>query len=85
MGEAEVAAFLSPLATQRNVAASTQNQALYKAVLERPLESIGGVVRAKKPVRLPFVLFEQEVSRVLTALKGLYWLIAYFRQACVTC
>jgi len=64
MGETEVGGFLSHLATQRNVAESTQNQALnalvflYKVVLERPLESIGGVVRAKKPVRLPFVLSE---------------------------
>jgi len=55
MGEEEVGAFLSHLAVQRNVAASTQNQALnalvflYKAVLERPLQEIGGVVRAKKP------------------------------------
>jgi len=81
MGEAEVAAFLSYLATKRNVAANTQNQALnalvflYKSVLERPLEHIGGVVRAKKPARLPFVLSEKEVSGVLGALKGLYWLI----------
>jgi hypothetical protein len=55
MGEAEVGAFLSHLAVQRNVAPSTQNQALnalvflYKAVLERPLQEIGGVVRAKQP------------------------------------
>jgi integron integrase len=81
MGEIEVAAFLTHLATRRNVAASTQNQALnalvflYKVVLERPLESIGGVVRAKKPVRLPFVLSRREVAEVLKRLKGLYWLL----------
>jgi len=76
-----VAVFLSHLATTPNVSANTQNQALnalvslYKAVLERPLEHVGGVVRAKKPERLPFVLSEKEVSRVLAALKGLYCLI----------
>jgi len=53
MGEVEVGAFLSHLATNRNVASSTQNQALdalvflYKVVLERPLEGIGGVVPGK--------------------------------------
>jgi len=52
MGEAEVAAFLTHLAVDRNVAASTQNQALnalvfvYKHVLERPLGEITGAVRA---------------------------------------
>jgi hypothetical protein len=55
MGEVEVVAFVSHLAVQDNVAPSTQNQALnalvfrYKVVLERPLQEIGGVVRAKKP------------------------------------
>jgi len=81
MGEVEVAAFLSYLATQGNVAAGTQNRALnalvflYKAVLEHPLETIGGVVRAKKPKRLPFVLSQKEVSEVLKRLKGWYWLL----------
>jgi len=76
MGEVEGAAFLSHLATQRNVAASTQNQALnatvflYKVVLERPLETIGGVVRAKNPKRLPLVPSQREVCEVLKRLKG---------------
>ena len=62
MGEAEVAGFLSHLAVEGRVAAATQNQALnalvflYKALLERPLEEIRGVVRAKRPHRLPVVL-----------------------------
>jgi integron integrase len=81
MGEVEVGAFLSHLAVQRNVAASTQNQALnalvflYKAVLERPLQEIGGVVRAKKPQKLPVVLTPQEVKEVLRYLEGGHWLV----------
>ncbi|MBK8134170.1 MAG: phage integrase N-terminal SAM-like domain-containing protein [Gammaproteobacteria bacterium] len=62
MGESEVGAFLTDRAVERRVAAATQNQALnalvflYKAVLGRPLAEIDGVVRAKKPQRLPVVL-----------------------------
>ena len=57
-----VRAFLSWLATERDVAAATQNQALnalvflYSKVLERPLGDIPGIVRAKRPRRLPVVL-----------------------------
>lgn len=53
MGEKEVGEYLSYLALKRNVSASTQNQALnalnfvYKAVLDRPLQELNGVVRAK--------------------------------------
>jgi len=81
MGEEEVGAFLSHLAVEGNVAACTQNQALnalvflYKAVLERPLQEIGGVVRAKKPQKLPVVLTPQEVSEVLRHLQGTHWLV----------
>jgi hypothetical protein len=66
MGVEEVGAFLSFLAMDRNVAASTQNQALnalvflYKAVLDKPLGELQGVVRAKKPRRLPVVLSRNE-------------------------
>ncbi len=81
MAEPEVAAFLSHLAVTRNVAASTQNQALnalvfvYKNVLERPLQEINGVVRAKKPQKLPVVLTVEEVGEVLGGLSGVVWLI----------
>jgi integron integrase len=63
------------------VAPSTQNQALnalvflYKAVLERPLQEIGGVVRAKKPQKLPVVLTPQEAKEVLRHLQGSHWLV----------
>ncbi len=82
MGEPEVAAFLSHLAVKRNVAASTQNQALnslvflYKAVLNQPLESIQGVVRAKRPAKLPVVLTPEEVRELLRHLEGVHWLAA---------
>ena len=81
MGEAEVAAFLTHLAVDRQVASSTQNQALnalvflYDAVLERPLGECAGIVRAKRPQRLPVVLTPAEVARVLAGLSGVYWLI----------
>jgi integron integrase len=82
MGEAEVGAFLSYLAVDLRVAASTQNQALnalnflYKAVLERPLGELHGVVRAKRPQRLPVVLTQDEVRRLLREVDGSHWLVA---------
>jgi integron integrase len=82
MAEAEVASFLSHLAVARDVAASTQNQALnaltflYRAVLGRPLGHIGGVVRAKRPERLPTVLNTDEIAAFLRAIDIDYWLIA---------
>jgi site-specific recombinase XerD len=54
--------FLTHLAVKEHVAASTQNQALaailflYQHVLQQPLDRIEGVVRAKRPRRLPVVL-----------------------------
>lgn len=71
MGEAEVNQFLTHLAVKMNVAASTQNQALsailflYQVVLDRDLDNLEGVVRAKKPARLPVVLTREEVRAVL--------------------
>src|SRR5256885_8456496 len=68
MGAAEVTAFLNWLAVERNVAAATQNQALnallflYKCVLDRALPWFDGLVRAKRPVRLPLGVSEAEVG-----------------------
>ncbi|WP_095508715.1 integron integrase [Rubrivirga marina] len=76
MGEPEVAAYLGHLAEHRNVAASTQNQALaallflYGAVLGRPLEEVGPFPRAKRPRRLPVVLTRSEVAAVLGRMDG---------------
>ena len=80
MGEAEVNAFLTYLAVERRVAASTQNQAmcallfLYDAVLARPLDELK-VVRASRPKRLPVVLTRDEVRLVLGHLEGVNGLI----------
>src|SRR2546421_9303854 len=70
MGESEVARFLSSLASDGHVSASTQNQAfnallfLYKEVLNKKIGLIDGVVRAKRPQRLPVVLTKEEVKKV---------------------
>jgi integron integrase len=82
LGASEVSAFLSYLATERNVAAATQNQALaallflYRHVLGMELEWFDDLVRAKRPVRLPVVLSPDEVSVLLGQLQGIRWLMA---------
>jgi integron integrase len=74
MGKQEVACFLSALAVERRVSASTQNQALaallflYQEVLGMPIGFLQGVVRAKAPRRLPVVMTRDEVRAVLDAL-----------------
>lgn len=81
MGAPEINAFLSWLATSRNVAAATQNQALnalvflYHQVLKIDPGDFGDVVRAKKPKRLPVVLSREEVPAVLANLHGELWLV----------
>ena len=75
MGSREVTAYLSHLASERNVAASTQRQALsallflYKQVLEIDLPWLNDLVRPKKPARLPTVLNPDEVARLLAAVR----------------
>ena len=82
MGAAEVTAFLSHLASERDVAASTQNQALsallflYGPVLGIELPWMKGIVRAKRPVRVPVVLSREEVRALLAHLEGTKWLMA---------
>ena len=82
MGETEITNFLSHLAVNRNVAASTQNQALsallflYKEVLKIPLDWIEGVQRAKRPSHLPVVFTRQEVQSILRTLEGTKLLMA---------
>jgi integron integrase len=76
MGAPEVARFLTSLAVDGRVAASTQNQALnallflYRVVLEVDLPWLDEVIRAQRPIHLPVVLTRHEVSRVLTCLDG---------------
>ncbi|MBW8372299.1 MAG: integron integrase [Thiobacillus sp.] len=82
MGAREVEAFLTHLAVQGRVAASTQNQAksallfLYREVLEHDLPWLEDVERAKAPKRLPVVLTQEEAQTVLSRLKGTHWLVA---------
>jgi integron integrase len=82
MGAVEVEAFLTHLAVEGNVAASTQNQArsallfLYKEVLGSELPWLNNVEQARKPRRLPVVLTEDEVRDVLANLEGVHWLVA---------
>ncbi|MEQ8847134.1 integron integrase [Botrimarina sp.] len=82
LAEDEVNRFLTHLAVEEHVAASTQNQALsailflYEHVLQQPLDRIEGVVRARRPKRLPVVLTVDEVSRVMPHLAGVKWLVA---------
>lgn len=82
MGAEHVRAFLSYLATEEEVAASTQNQAfaallfLYGPVLGKDLGPIASVVRAKRPQRLPVVFTREEVRAVLARLDGTPRLIA---------
>ncbi len=81
MGAPELTAFLSDLAIRRNVAASTQNQALnailflYRDVLKITLPWLDEVQRAKKPQRLPVVLTRDEVRSLLAQLQGTTWLM----------
>ncbi|MEC9363132.1 MAG: integron integrase [Pseudomonadota bacterium] len=82
LGAAEVTAFLSHLTVGRNVSPSTQNQAkaailfLYRHVLELELPWLDEIVQAKPRQRLPVVLTENEVRRLLLAMSGVSGLIA---------
>lgn len=82
MGEKEIEAFLTHLAVNRNVSASTQNQALcallflYKEVLGHELAWLDSMQRAKRPARLPVVLTVLEVQKLLNQLQGRSWLMA---------
>lgn len=82
LGSPHVEAFLTNLAVEGKVAASTQNQALnallflYNTVLERPLDGNINAVRAKRPKRLPTVLTKEETNLLLDCLSGTYRLMA---------
>jgi integron integrase len=82
MGAPEIRAFLSHLAVEGRVAASTQTQALsalvflYREVLNRDVGALGEVERAKRPERLPMVFSRAEVRAVLAHLDGQHWLMA---------
>jgi integron integrase len=78
LGEPDVARFLSSLALNDQVAASTQNQALaalvflYAHVVRRPLARVDGIVAASRPRRLPVVLSQREIRGILRHLQQPY-------------
>ena len=82
MSAVEISQFLSHLALKENVAASTQNQALYaiiflyKNVLDREIGEIDNIVWAKKPKKLPVVFTKTEVKTVIKQLSGVKWIMA---------
>lgn len=81
MGAPEVSAFLTHLAVDGHVAASTQNQALsallflYREVLQQDFGWLNDVVRAKKPKRLPVVFTPNEAMAIIEQLQGVRWLM----------
>ncbi len=88
MGVDEIRDYLTHLAVEKNVAASTQNVAfnailfLYKWVLEIKLPLIEGVFRAKKPKRLPVVFTPSEAKAIIAELEGTTRLIAGLLYGC---
>ena len=88
MGAKEVGQVLSDLAVTRQVAASTQNQALsallflYRQVLGVELPWLDDVVRAKRPLHLPVVLTRDEVRAVPQRLQGVPWRSCCTARAC---
>ena len=82
MGPAEITQFVTALAVERHVSASTQNQALasllflYQHVLGREPVWLDGIVRAKRPERLPVVLTRIEVAALLANLRGTPWIMS---------
>ena len=82
LGSAELEAFLTHLAVDRHVSASTQNQALaallflYQKVLGMELPWLQDIVRARRPERLPTVLSRDEVRAVIGRLGGEYRRVA---------
>jgi len=80
MGAEEIKQFLTHLAVERHVAASTQNQALcallyfYRKVLKKEIKHVD-VVWAQKPKRLPEVFTPEEAMAVVSHLEGKYWMI----------
>ena len=88
LGSAELEAFLTHLAVDRRVSASTQNQALaallflYQKVLGMELPWLKDVVRARRPERLPTVLSRAEVKSVIGRLDGEFRLVAGLLYGC---
>jgi integron integrase len=89
MGKEEIESFLTYLAVERNVSATTQNQAfnallfLYTQVLGVPLKDQNiQALRAQQRVHIPVVLTKDEIGRVLSNLSGVYQLMGYLMYGC---
>jgi site-specific recombinase XerD len=88
LGADAVREFLSDLASNKNVAASTQNQALsallflYKEVLKQDLPWIDHIERAKRPAKIPVVLTPEEARAVLSKMRGTARLMAHLLYGC---
>ena len=80
-GEKKIETYLTFLARDRNVASSTQNQALnalvflYKHVLKQPLNEKINAERAAKKVRIPVVLTRDETKRIISAMTGIHKIV----------
>jgi integron integrase len=89
MGKEEIEAFLTHLAVERKVSATTQNQAfnailfLYTQVLGVPLKDQNiQALRAQQRIHIPVVLTKEEVGRVISNLNGVYQLMGYLMYGC---
>ena len=82
MGANEINEFLSSLAIKKNVAASTQNQALcaivflYKEILKVEIGDLKEIIWAKKPKRVPVVFTHEEIKKIFQHMTGTKWIIA---------
>jgi integron integrase len=88
MGKVEIEAFLSDLVMNRNVAASTQNQAfnallfLYNQVLEMKMPDDINAIRSRKPVRVPTVMSREETNRLISSMDGTKKLMVEIMYGC---
>src|SRR5262245_47330214 len=82
MGETEIRQFISHLAVDVGITASTQTVALsallflYRDVLKKELPYVSNIERARKPKRVPTVFTRDETRRIFANLSGTYWLVA---------
>lgn len=88
LGESDIEMYLTHLAKERRLAASTQKQALnavvflYKRVLKIELGDFSSFCKSSKPKRLPVVLSLREVDLLLSAMRGEHWLVAMLLYGC---
>jgi site-specific recombinase XerD len=80
-GEKKIEKYLTFLARDRNVASSTQNQALnalvffYKHVLKQPLNEKINAERAARKVKIPVVLTRDETKRIISVMTGIHQIV----------